>query len=417
MTTNTGSWKNRTPDQIYEYFMDQPVDEKIAILEQMLGSPPETRLDVLHLIEDSKPELIFTDRAAVIEKLVEKFSKAFPGEYEKHFEFIERDLISYYLFRGDFESAKKRLQWPEKNPVKGVDTVTIRAFYQLLYYGHLREAIDYSKKVWRPLAESPHIWGDAHSQFCFSILVDELEKAWGRIKEGEKIDWDEFMERMEDFGNEKDVIDYEVIIEAIEKPFDRQEVLGMFENLKKRRLALFLNIQFLKFMKDRFDIPFVLSDNWWIMMFAKKLFRKRGEPGDYFYLSYKKLDRYYSDNFDYLYRINDLEMFGKAFGLKYVYHFLFENGLIAEKKYEKMKRNISALEFMLERAIYGDLWMMNFVFFWPRLNSDDPDRRAVYESTFSVSREDYEPLFNDYVSRRSEELPPKIREKIDSDFP
>jgi len=411
------NWKNLTPKKIYDYFLDQTIDEKLKILDQMLGSPPETRLNVLHLIEDSMKELIFMDRAAELEELVDRFRKAFPGEYEKHYQFIERNLISYYCFKGNFEAVKKRLKWPRKDPVAGVDTVAIRVFYQLLYYGLSREALDYAKKVWRPLAESPKIWGDAHSQFCFSILTNELEKAWNRIREGGQVDWDEFMEQMEDYGNEKDVINYEVMIEAIEKPFDRQEVVGMMENAKKKRLLLFLNIQFLKFMKERFGIPFVLSDNWWVMMYGRKLFRKGKEPEDYFHLSYKKLDALFSGHFDFYYRVNDLEMFGKAFGLKYVYHFLAENGLIPGKKYEKMKRNIDALEFMLERAVENELWMMSFVFSWPRLEEVDSFRRDVYESTFSISGGDYNPMFHEYVSQRQRQFPPKIREKLESDFP
>lgn len=52
-------------------------------------------------------------------------------------------------------------------------------------------------------------------------MLDGLEQAWDRIREGGQVNWDEFMEQMEDFGNERDVINYDVIIEAIEKPFDR----------------------------------------------------------------------------------------------------------------------------------------------------------------------------------------------------
>lgn len=179
---------------------------------------------------------------------------------------------------------------------------------------------------------------------------------------------------------------------------------------------LYLNIQFLKFMKERFGIPFILSDNWWIMLYGRKLIRKGKEPGDYFYLGYKKLDAYFSDHFDFFYRVNDLEMFGKAFGLKYVYHFLAENGLIPGEKYEKMKRNIDALEFMLERAVQGDLWMMSFVFSWPQLEPADSFRQDVYESTFSIFSGDYEPIFHDYVSGRLRQFPPRIRERLENDY-
>jgi len=410
------SWKNLTPDQIYHYFMEQLVDEKVKILDQMLDNPSETKIDLLELIDESRTELIFLERAAELENLVARYSKQLPVQYEKQYGFIEQHLINYYLFKGDLAKVKNRLRIVRKYPLTGVSSVTLRALYQLIYYGHYQEALDYAKDIWRPLRDSNEIFGLAHAHCCMTIYLDELEQAWHTIRKGDKPDWEDFIDRMEKYGIDRNVNNFGLIIESLEKPFNREEVAGMIDRTRKSDLVLFLNIQFLKFMNERFGVPFMLSDLWWNMIADGKLFRKGKTPGDFFYASYNKLDHRFASHYDHITKSNDLEMFGRVFGLKYIYYFLAESGLISDKATSKMKINIDALEFMFEKMTYGDLWTMTFVFSWPRLDSVGPDRKDLYESTFSLYEGEYESVFHDYQSRRFNKFPPGIRKKLVSDL-
>ncbi|MGM0474541.1 MAG: hypothetical protein ACQERV_10375, partial [Bacteroidota bacterium] len=97
-------------------------------------------------------------------------------------------------------------------------------------------------------------------------------------KEGERVDWDKFVRNMKEHGVDPEDINYEVIIDATERPFDLEEITEMIEEGKKSGWTLFLGEQFIKFMKERFGIPFVLSDNWWTIMHSKKFLRKGEDP-------------------------------------------------------------------------------------------------------------------------------------------
>jgi hypothetical protein len=99
-----------------------------------------------------------------------------------------------------------------------------------------------------------------------------------------------------------------------------------------------------------------------------------------------------------------------------VYYFLKETGLISEKIYRKMKVRIAALELMFERVARDELWCMTFVFDWPQLEPEDPDRRSVYASTFIEEEEDLIPaLFERYLEERLEQFNEKTRTRIESD--
>ncbi|MFO7935525.1 MAG: hypothetical protein R6U78_15790, partial [Bacteroidales bacterium] len=142
------------------------ITEEAARLHRMLDTREGLHPDMVHDLSDIMTQMVHRGRAGELEEMVEKYAALYPAEYGKEYDWLEKLLINYHFFRDDAGGVRRRLRWPREFPVEGVDVVTMRAFYQLLYHGLYPEALDFARKVWRPLAESPRIWGEPHMEFC-----------------------------------------------------------------------------------------------------------------------------------------------------------------------------------------------------------------------------------------------------------
>jgi len=182
------NWANWSVDDIFEFIMDLDSDEKIKVVRELLEDWPDLEIDAMELIDELRYELIFLDRSSELENLVKIYQDNFPGSYESEFEFTERDLITYHLFRNNTDKVKERMSIVMKNPVEGVDNVTIRALFQLVFYKHDGLALEYARTVWKPILESKEIWGPAHLPFCMVLYLNALEEAWSEIRLGKMID-------------------------------------------------------------------------------------------------------------------------------------------------------------------------------------------------------------------------------------
>jgi hypothetical protein len=364
------------------------------------------------MIEDLKDPLLFMHQPKKIEGLVDLFIKTFPGEYQEEFEFIEDGLITYYLFTDNIDKVNQRLEIVKKNPAKGIDTVTMRTMYQLIFRGHYSTALEYSLAVWKPVFESDGIWGIPHIYFCITIYLDALEQAYTKVKNGKQINWKKFMADMEEYEIQLDEKIFQGTYQILESPFSKDDFMNLIENRKHEEVYLFLNIHFLKYMKDQFDIPFMLSDRWWNMISTKKLYKGKNNIDDYFYFPYETLDQHFASNYDTMFKSNDIEMFGKVWGLEYVYHFLSEHKMISEENFKRMSENIRALKYLFVRITDDELWKMDYIFKWPQLYLPDPSEKAVFQSTFSNYVEDFREKVENYSDDQYMFLPERLKREL-----
>jgi hypothetical protein len=86
---------------------------------------PKLDIDWLEIFEDLRELLFKEDRIDEVLAFVEWFSQIFPKKYGKKYEFIERDLLDYYIFNNDWENVRKRIAIIEKNPVLKKDETTL----------------------------------------------------------------------------------------------------------------------------------------------------------------------------------------------------------------------------------------------------------------------------------------------------
>ena len=107
-------------------------------------------------------------------------------------------------------------------------------------------------------------------------------------------------------------------------------------------------------------------------------------------------------------------MFGKVWGLEYVYHFLMEHEMISEDNFSRMIENIRALQYLFTRITDDDLWKMDFVFKWPQIYLHDPSKKVVFQSTFTYNTENYGDIVDNYSDDQYMILPERLKREIKS---
>ena len=233
---NQTDWSQKSTDELYEYFENLEVNEQVRFLIHLLKHYPKLEIAYIELIEDTKDPLLFMHQPEKVEELVDLFTKTFPGEYEKEYEFIEGSLITYYLFTNNIDKVNQRLEIVKRNPAKGIDTVTMKALYQLIYHGHYSTALDYSHAVWKPVYESDDIWGSPHFHFCTTIYLDALEQAYTNVKNGKQINWKKFMTDMEKYDIQLDEKIFQGTYQSLESPISKDEIIKLIENRKHEEI-------------------------------------------------------------------------------------------------------------------------------------------------------------------------------------
>src|SRR5699024_8523129 len=104
--------------------------------------------------------------------------------------------------------------------------------------------------------------GDPHLVFCNAIYFDGLDKIFEEVRQGKSVDWDKFFLDMEAYEIEEGEDRIELIKYAFSNALDSnvaKEKIGANGN----NFNLYVNIEFLKFMKERFEVPFILSVYFW----------------------------------------------------------------------------------------------------------------------------------------------------------
>ncbi|MEA3479780.1 MAG: SEC-C metal-binding domain-containing protein [Bacteroidota bacterium] len=394
-------WYKDGPERALDIFYEEENSEKaLQFLEYLLQHYPKLDIDWIYSLVDIKENLLAQQNFTGIEHFVDQYQKAFPGSYANKYEFIERDLITHYLYHGKIQKVKERLEIIKQNPVRGIDTVTIRALFQLIYHGHYQLALGYSKVVWEPVYKSTELVFSGHMDFSLTIYLHELEQVYLSVKEGKKPDMKGFIKKMEDvdIGDEESV--YKRIFSCLEEDPDITCIKTGLDSDRGSAL-LKLNIYFLKYMKEKFGLPFILSDRFFNMMMSPKLYGNKGTVDCCLYIPYPILEDHFYNRYDNMYLTNDIEIFGKVFGLEYVYLFFHDIGMISDEYYEAMRENIQVLKNEFMKTTFDELWQMAYVFNWPQSAIPDPSPENMFRDTYNKSYGESKAIlknyFNDFI--------------------
>ncbi|MEI6576587.1 MAG: SEC-C metal-binding domain-containing protein [Bacteroidota bacterium] len=366
-------------DELRDYYYDT-LDEtdRYEFLMKLLDDQPGIDLEMIEMFEDC-PEYNIGNYQAISD-FAKKYKALNPGKYAENYGFIELKLTDIAFFLKDKDQIAESLGVLKSKPAAGIDSVVGKMLYQLLFNGYYKEAVSYAEVVWKPLSKDENLMFSPEVIFCYVIYLNKLEQQYTLIQSGDSSKWQTFRKEIKSLGfdNSAERMDpiYNILGQKAQK-----EYTELILPTKLDEGLLIANIHFIIFMKETYNIPFILSDWWFNILQATELFKKRDEPGARFYISYHSLDKHISRQCDSFLGSNLLEMFGKAWGLHYVYEFLYKYSLITEPWYSMMTENIALFKREFMKSIGSDLWQMRFVANWP--GTDIPGNLKVTEGFFN----------------------------------
>ena len=142
-------------------------------------------------------------------------------------------------------------------------------------------------------------------------------------------------------------------------------------------------------MFETYQIPFKFSEYLWNIVSVKKLFNQSKSNG-FFYIDVTAFDKILEKRIDYSFGSNLLEMFGKIWGLNYVYEFLENTDLISKEDARLMEENNTYHFHEIIKYANDELWQMNFIFKWPnshRWNEYEPLFNSTYGTDFNTAQQ------------------------------
>lgn len=383
------NWAEKDEDELYDFMYEElDEEEQYNFFEWLMQHFPNLEIDWLEIFEDFQEELIQNNKIDKVISFTEWYKLKNLNDYRERFEFIERDLCDQFFYKNDLKKLQERIAFLQQNPVQAIDTLTIRVLYQLIYYGHYEMAVNYAESVWKPINESEQLIGFAAYPFINTIYVSQLQQCYEAGLNNISFDEEKLFRQMVEMGFENDKKIFNCVLQALREELSVADVMDSVQKGKDNHM-LILNIHFLKYMLHTYQLPFVFSEWIWNFIATTKIFGKLKGIENWFYIDAKTLDKHIVNKSDNILGSNDLEIFGKVWGLDYVFSFLHHHQLLSGEKYVNMIENISFFRNEIMRDAGGSLWQMMFVFNWPRTNNYvvDPSEQRLFNGTYGVDLE------------------------------
>ena len=399
---STINWYEKDIDHVYEFLYNElEEEEQYPFFSFLMQHFPNLEIDWLEIFEDFSDDFFQNDKIETILSFVDWYKQKNPDDYSERFEFLERDLCDYFLYKKDVEKLQERVAFIQQNPVQAIDVLTTRLLYQLIYHGFYEQSVQYAEAVWKPINDSDKLIGFAAHPFINTIYVNQLQKYYEAILNGVYFDEDKMLLQMINMGFEDNKSIFNYVVRALKEDLSITDFKSSIQkgNINIHHMIV-LNIHFLKYMLQTYQLPFVFAEWIWNFIATKKLFGKHKGVENWFYVDAKTLDKHITDNSDAFLGSNELEIFGKVWGLDFVFDFLHQQQLLSSEHFEKMLENITFFRNEMMRIVGGDLWKMMFVFNWPRTNHYliDPSEKRLFNETYGIDESEARKNVNRYFS-------------------
>lgn len=406
------NWYEKDLDEVYDFMYNQLGEEgQYPFFCWLMEHFPNLEIDWIEIFEDFKEDLIKNGEIDTVISFVEWYKLKNPTDYCARFEFIERDVCDYYFYIKDVEKLQERIAFIQQNPVPAIDTLTIRLLYQLIYHGYYDLAIRYAEAVWKPINESDELYGFPAFPFINTIYVNRLQSYYEAYLNGISVDDDKLFRQLVSMGYEDDTSRFKMVLQALREDLPKEKIGDSIQKGKDHHM-LILNIHFLKYMLQTYRLPFVFSEWLWNFIATTKIFGKEKGIENWFYINAKTLDEHIVKRFDSFLGSNELEIFGKVWGLDFVFDFLHKQQLLPFDYYDHMIENITHFRNEMMRIVNVDLWQMMFVFDWPRTNNYfvDPSEKRLFNETYGIDQAEAIAKINRYFSIC--QIPDRVKKEL-----
>lgn len=358
-------WLQKPEEDIY-HFIDCLCSgqEKAKFFLWLSRHFPEAEIAWIDELEDLRSSLPYHENIAFCEEFLNDLSPSIFEEYCEQFEFVEMDLCDHYLYTRQFDKLDQRIGFLKKQPFTELGITPERLLYQLLFSGQYERALDLSQAVWKPISEIEKFVGIPEYAFISTLYLDALQKVGLSDTSDKKLLYADVFASAVEMGFDNEPSRFALVVEALESEYSK-DALPKNSKSDLGNLLLNLNVHFMKYMWKKHEMPFFVSDFFWQAICKNELYEK-GRPLDkMFYFSPSQLEKYFIAEFSGFVIENQPELFGKIFGLHYVFSFLHDIEIISEDDYDRMIENLSWLRTQAIECVKDNVWQMHFVSSWP----------------------------------------------------
>jgi hypothetical protein len=347
-------------------FSQANFEDGYSAFKYLMQEYPELPIDWIQYFGEFKHILLVTDKIEEILNFIKWIKDKDPKKYKTNFEYIELDLCSYFILNNDLPRLNEHIQFIQQNPTVDYNAHTLPLLYTLIFHGYYDLAIDYAKKVWRPLTKFDDLEDDADYPFVQTLQMNKLQEYYvsGKLDEVARNSW---IKEIDKLGLINDPGVSKTIFDSLNEPLDIARVKESIR-MKDKKYLLILNIHFCKYMFENHKLPFILSDSFWSIVYSYDLFGEKKKVERWFFVNATKLTNHVNQ---FIFYDNILEIFGKVWGLVYVYKFLYDTKLINDTDYELINNTIKTIKRSLIHKAGIDLWQMNFIFKWPQVKQPE----------------------------------------------
>lgn len=358
-------WLQKPEEDIYHFIESlSSGQEKVNFFLWLSRHFPEADIAWIDELEDLRSSLPYHENIALCENFLQDIHPSIFEEYCEQFEFIEMDLCDYYLHTNQLEKLDQRIEFLKQHPFASTGITPERLLFQLLFTGQYGRAVDLCKAVWKPLLESKELVGNPEYNFINVLYLDDLQKVWLSDYKERKQHYTDVFTAAVAIGFDNEPEQFSRVIDALESEFDAASLPTDISN-DLGTIITVLNVHFMKYMWNTWKIPFMISDFMWRTICINDLYDRDLEIEKLFYFSPAKLEKYFIAEFSGFVIENQPELFGKIFGLHYVFSFLHDIEIISEDDYDRMIENLSWLRTQAIECVKDNVWQMHFVSSWP----------------------------------------------------
>lgn len=409
-------------DRWYDKYSTAAPKEQYEMLQALIETPlpPEAieEIDLGMLLLEMREELVENGLIDEAIAFVEKLERQQPELYKEEYPYHDKFRVLYYLYGNQLEKVKDAIAYFKADPETGIDDM-MSVLDNLRFYNAAEIAVELCRSTYRAIADSPNIIPGAENNLGNIILIDAIEQAYRKLRQGETVDWEEFWAELADFGYE----DNEEL--AANLPTDlTTEVEAnaqFFKDFKQKQLRertiAHLSLDFCKVMFQRKQMSFVCAGGIWEavldFLFERDLPPKKlSTPDGCFNLTQKELDRHVAREIGGFFSMRQSAGIAALWGIPYVYDFLHDRGIIRSDVYRRAIAAAERIKTLLLDNLSGR-WRFDFVNRWLPADSVPQEEVAAQSQKFAEKFPPATPLSEE---PRPKQYPPDlIKEELEDE--
>lgn len=396
-------------DQWYDEYEAAAPSQQYALVKEAIAQPIPIEyakeIDLGMILLEVFDLLVNHNQVDEVLALITTLQQQQPDLYQLEFQYFDTFLIKYHLFYNHIDAVSDTLIRFKTNPVQGIDQL-IPALDDLQFYDATEPLIDLCQAVYHPVSTSRELIGGSEIEFGTILIIDQFERAYQRLQQGEPIDWQTLDPEVSQYGLETDAA-----IRAEVEHNLTTEVEGdsdFFQRFKDNRGSALrqLLLGFCRDMATHHQISFIGSRVIWELTLdfleSRELSKKQlAHPDKYFAIAQPALDRYVAQQIGGLLSSRQATGFAILWGIPYLYEFLQSRQIITEQTSQQAIADANALKPLLIKAFSSHLWQYDFVHRWQCPHSIPEVEFAAEAEQFAASIKQSKPLSDQPVERPS----------------